>query len=175
MSKITTFSGIYIDVFDPKPENIKLEDIAHHLALKNRFSGATAFPISVAQHAVYVSRIVHRRHARQALHHDDHEAYTGDIPSPVKHTQPYTFHRQMDEKMQRVICEVFDCQYDLADEVRDADVTMRRFEARFCHENIRSQIWNTDLTPAELHRIGDWEPWSWERAKREFIYRALEL
>jgi len=38
---IQTASGILYDVVDPKPERVRLDDIAHHLSQQCRYSGAT--------------------------------------------------------------------------------------------------------------------------------------
>lgn len=84
-----TVSGRLVDLAAPVPEGITIRDIAHHLALINRFTGATALPYSVAQHSCVVAKIAEQadRHpllALQALLHDAHEAYTGDISTPMK-------------------------------------------------------------------------------------------
>lgn len=67
----------------------ELEDVAHALALQNRFNGHTRRPYSVAEHSLLVMEIaqadgasVHQQLA--ALMHDAHEAYVGDVISPVK-------------------------------------------------------------------------------------------
>lgn len=66
-----------------------LGDIAHHLALINRFTGATSRPYSVAEHSLLVERIGQARGASSLtrlalLMHDAHEAYTNDLASPAK-------------------------------------------------------------------------------------------
>ncbi len=53
--KSQTYTGRMVSLLDPKPEDICIEDVAHHLAIVNRFGGATREPYSVAQHAVLVS------------------------------------------------------------------------------------------------------------------------
>jgi uncharacterized protein len=89
MTVIRTYSGIDIPLLAPQTEHIEIRDIAHHLALLNRFCGATDMPISVAQHSVYVARVVaHLKGDPIAqlwgLLHDAHEAYVGDIPRPMR-------------------------------------------------------------------------------------------
>lgn len=93
MTVIRTYSGIDIPLLSPQPEHIEIRDIAHHLALLNRFCGATDMPISVAQHSVYVARVVaHLKGDPTAqlwgLLHDAHEAYLGDTPRPLKPLEP---------------------------------------------------------------------------------------
>ncbi len=82
-------SGAYVNVLDPDPATIHLADVAHKLAQCNRFAGSAEYPYSVAQHAVFVSMRVAQQGAGRpqqlvALHHDDHEAYVGDLVRPVK-------------------------------------------------------------------------------------------
>jgi 5'-deoxynucleotidase YfbR-like HD superfamily hydrolase len=76
-----TASGKLVDLLDPNPHDIVIEDIAHHLARLNRFGGATAY--TVAQHSVLVSRLCTKR-PLAALLHDAHEAYLGDWIQPVQ-------------------------------------------------------------------------------------------
>ncbi len=82
-------SGAYVNVLYPDPATIHLADVAHKLAQCNRFAGSAEYPYSVAQHAVFVSmRVAQQGGSRfaqlAALHHDDHEAYVGDMVRPVK-------------------------------------------------------------------------------------------
>lgn len=61
------------------------------LARINRFTGHTTRPYSVAEHSLLVAEIARRAGATPmvqlaALMHDAHEAYTGDVSSPVKWT-----------------------------------------------------------------------------------------
>lgn len=67
----------------------ELEDVAHALALQNRFNGHTRRPYCVAEHSLLVADIAFADGASvsqqlAALMHDAHEAYTGDVISPVK-------------------------------------------------------------------------------------------
>lgn len=67
----------------------ELADVAHALALQNRFNGHTKRPYSVAEHSLLVADIAAADGASvsqqlAALMHDAHEAYTGDVVSPVK-------------------------------------------------------------------------------------------
>lgn len=84
-----TFSGRFVDLYDPDPSTIDLEDIAHALANTGRFGGHCKRFYSVAEHAVFVSRRVEQKGGTReqqliALHHDDAEAFLCDIPRPLK-------------------------------------------------------------------------------------------
>lgn len=87
--EIETASGIFIDLFDPDPADINLEDIAHGLSNTCRFSGHCDRFYSVAEHACLVMWRLEKEGfppetLRKVLHHDDSEAYLTDIPRPLK-------------------------------------------------------------------------------------------
>jgi 5'-deoxynucleotidase YfbR-like HD superfamily hydrolase len=91
---LQTSSGIALDLLNPQPAQICLGDIARQLSRLPRFNGATSGPVafSVAQHSCLVMELVaHYTRASPdpmlllaALLHDAHEAYVGDMPTPVK-------------------------------------------------------------------------------------------
>jgi hypothetical protein len=81
---IETFTNKYIHPFDPKPELICLEDIAHALSQQCRFSGHVKRFYSVAEHAWLASMYAPPHLAAEALMHDAAEAYLIDIPRPLK-------------------------------------------------------------------------------------------
>lgn len=88
-TEVETFSGSYVDTEFPKAETIVLEDIAHGLSQLCRFGGHTKRFYSVAEHSVLVSRRMEElgfgaEDCLAGLHHDDSEAYLGDIPRPLK-------------------------------------------------------------------------------------------
>lgn len=80
---LRTYSGFWINPADPAPEAIAIEDIAHHLSCRARFSGATRSFYSVAQHSVLVSHNCDGCELAGLLH-DAGEAYGPDIPSPIR-------------------------------------------------------------------------------------------
>ncbi|MBJ3761520.1 HD family hydrolase [Maribius pontilimi] len=86
-------SGRRLDLLDPTPVDIEIEDIAHGLAFVARWNGQTAgdFAYSVAEHSLLVetlfTRMVPRPEPRwqlAALLHDAPEYVIGDMISPVK-------------------------------------------------------------------------------------------
>lgn len=86
---IETLSGSMFDFDDPHPKDVDIDDIAIALGNTCRFGGHVKRYYSVAEHAVLVYRLVrdagyHPETCLAALHHDDHEAYLGDIPTPLK-------------------------------------------------------------------------------------------
>lgn len=80
-----TASGRAVSITRPLPQDVCIADIAAHLAKQCRFAGASNLFYSVAQHSVLVSEMFgDPLEALYALLHDAHEAYLGDIISPVK-------------------------------------------------------------------------------------------
>ncbi|MDV7270714.1 HD family hydrolase [Thioclava sp. A2] len=86
-------SGRRLDLLDPTPMDIEIEDIAHGLAFVARWNGQTIgdWPYSVAEHSLLVEQIFTRQNpgigARwrlAALLHDAPEYVLGDMISPVK-------------------------------------------------------------------------------------------
>jgi hypothetical protein len=88
MTWILTASGKHFDFSDPQPDQIDILDIAQALAFESRFAGHTRYYYSVAQHSELASRIVGDTFALEALLHDAAEAYTKDIPLPLKQLLP---------------------------------------------------------------------------------------
>lgn len=86
-------SGRRLDLLDPAPKDIEVEDIAHGLARVARWNGQTVgeHAFSVAQHALLVEEIaaaIHQdltpRWRLAALLHDAPEYVIGDLISPFK-------------------------------------------------------------------------------------------
>lgn len=82
--KMRTYSGGWFWPLDPRPWEVKLIDVAHHLACICRWTGAVRHFYSVAQHAVLVARQVPEPLKLPALLHDAAEAYLGDDARPMK-------------------------------------------------------------------------------------------
>ena len=86
-------SGRRLDLLDPTPVDIEIEDIAHGLAFVARWNGQTAgdFAYSVAEHSLLVEELYGRiapkasvKWRLAALLHDAPEYVIGDMISPVK-------------------------------------------------------------------------------------------
>lgn len=86
-------SGRRLDLLDPTPVDIEIEDIAHGLAFVARWNGQTFgdYPYSVAEHSLLVEALFARMNPKApakwklaALLHDAPEYVIGDMISPVK-------------------------------------------------------------------------------------------
>lgn len=122
---IHTNAGI-LNVLDPDPERIRIEDVAHALAFLCRFNGHVRFHYSVAQHSLLVSEVVERRHgpalARTALLHDAPEAFLGDLISPLKALLPGF--KALEDTLARVMAGKFGLVYPEPAEVKEADLAV---------------------------------------------------
>ena len=86
-------SGRRLDLLDPSPLDVEVEDIAHGLARVARWNGQTigAHIFSVAQHSLLVEAVARQRtprldrsHRLAILLHDAPEYVIGDMISPFK-------------------------------------------------------------------------------------------
>jgi uncharacterized protein len=82
-------SGRFLDLSAPDASVIVLEDVAWGLSHACRFAGQCRTLYSVAEHALLVaSRLEEQGHGRRVclagLHHDDAEAFIGDVTQPLK-------------------------------------------------------------------------------------------
>ncbi|MEL6102229.1 MAG: HD family hydrolase [Pseudomonadota bacterium] len=86
-------SGRRLDLLDPTPMDIEIEDIAHGLAFVARWNGQTEgdYAYSVAEHSLLVETLFTRlapieppKWRLAALLHDAPEYVIGDMISPVK-------------------------------------------------------------------------------------------
>ncbi|MGK2873266.1 MAG: HD domain-containing protein [Alphaproteobacteria bacterium] len=86
-------SGRRLDLLDPSPLDIEIEDIAHGLSRVARWNGQTngPWPFSVAQHSLLVLALydciqprAEQRWRLAALLHDAAEYVVGDLISPFK-------------------------------------------------------------------------------------------
>src|SRR5262249_48557641 len=86
-------SGRRLDLLDPSPLDVEIEDIAHGLARVARWNGQTAgaHAFSVAQHSLAVEALMARLEGEPdpavlltALLHDAPEYVIGDMISPFK-------------------------------------------------------------------------------------------
>ena len=86
-------SGRRLDLLDPSPLDIEIEDIAHGLARVARWNGQTIgdHPFSVAQHSLIVEMVMRQKYPTlpvealmMGLLHDGAEYVVGDMISPFK-------------------------------------------------------------------------------------------
>jgi 5'-deoxynucleotidase YfbR-like HD superfamily hydrolase len=174
MTWTQTYTGKVFDIFHPKPESICIEDIAHHLSQINRFTGATPFEYSVAQHSLLVSRLCEPHYALFGLLHDAAEAYLGDWPAPWKCDviiNGVDIH-DIESDIQRAVHEKFGLLFWTQNEVERADKRALATERRDLMAS--EHIWPTD---GDGYEPAPWPIREYEPAEVEsmFLARFKEL
>ncbi len=179
MTWIQTYTGKAFDLLAPTTDMVCIEDIAHHLALINRFTGATRVPYSVAQHSVMASTLVPSELMLTALLHDAAEAYCTDISRPMKEAMRatpggYDAYAQITERVERVIGDKYGVELVHLDPVvKHADMSMLGAERVHLHHSV-PRAWDWEHHPAELSP-SEISPWLWHDAERRFLSRFAVL
>lgn len=146
---IQTYSGLVVNPFDLKPEDIRIVDIAHALSNQCRFTGHTKRFYSVAEHATHCSRVVDQQFALRALLHDASEAYLHDIASPIKKHRYFDEYRELESDIEYLIYDVFQLPIPesfAAQAVKFADMVMLRREAEYLLAPLDPVVWENVLS-----------------------------
>ena len=86
-------SGRRLNILNPSPVDVEIDDIAHGLSFLARWNGQTIgdFPFSVAQHSLLVERLfsdsfpnIEKKWKMASLLHDSAEYVISDMISPLK-------------------------------------------------------------------------------------------
>lgn len=137
---IQTLSGGF-DLLEPCAKQVDFQSLATALSRIPRFLGYTVGrSLSVAQHcvegALAIERETRRRDVAAAfLLHDAHEAFIGDIPTPVQRAlEVYSWEaraaiRALKDRIDAAIYGAAGIEWPLDDETRDI---MRTFDLRMC-------------------------------------------
>ena len=181
---IQTASAAQLYPLDPQPDEIRIQDIAHQLAMTCRWAGAVRLYYSVAEHSVRVSYEVERHvavngdpeHVRLAalagLLHDAEEYVFGDMPRPIKYEPFMSGYRTASAQLRRAIFRRFGVPVEHWE-----DAVVKRFDDVLLATEKRDLMYPSpaphDLLPPPLRsRI---EPWTWSEAEQRFMSRFAEL
>lgn len=180
---ILTASGGRFWPLDPRPEDVRIEDIAHALSNLCRFTGHSRRFYSVAEHSIIGS--YHCRYPLRFLLHDAAEAYIGDWATPVK-SQVYAVHsplrydvssmRDVEKRIHAAIENALSLPPMTADEeaeVKRVDLVMLATEKR---DLLPATPWAWSHLPAGVESLprGALNKW-YARAKESFLSRYYEL
>ena len=188
-TSITTQSGVEFFPFEPKMADVRLEDLAHALANKCRFTGHTRFHYSVAQHSVLVARLAWRRGMSRDLQawgllHDATEAYLPDVASPLKGSlgvlvdrdtpagvfEEYEPFKVAEHRLCATIAARFGLDCNEPPEIKVLDGQMYRAER---HALMPVVEWST--TPAPDDDVPPILEWSIDSAEQAFLMAAGKL
>lgn len=179
-SWVPTYTGRRVHPFALKPEDVCVDDIAHHLANIARFGGATKEFYSVAQHSVIASTFVGASSLCKlaVLLHDSAEYLIGDLTTPMK--AAYGRIRDIESDIHSTIIKALLGDYAiriLGNEAIEANV-------KYCDEimlatEVRDILrttpewWKPYLKPDPM--LTTIEPWTPKRAEAEFLSRFNAL
>jgi hypothetical protein len=179
-------SGRRLDLLDPSPLDIEIEDIAHGLSREARWNGQTAgeWAFTVAQHCLLVEDLVRRLRPRAspgwrlaALLHDAPEYVIGDLISPFKVAVGADY-REFEAYLQRAIHIRFGLPATPAKELKElikrADRAASYFEATKLAGFGTEEGAKIFGKPRRIKRVRI-EPWPPERAKARFLDRFETL
>lgn len=170
---IGLLSGAQFNYNRPEESDVTLDDLASALSNVCRFSGHLPCFYSVAQHLVNTSRIVRPEFAFDALMHDTAEAFTNDLPTPLKWALP--IFKELEVKIESAMAEKFGFNYPYPPEVKQADTEMLILEKLYVKKDDRYWPNYDGIVVDHLVDKVDLKPWQPQRAKREFLERYEEL
>ena len=165
---IQVASGKIFYPLDPRAEEVHIEDIAHSLSLKCRYGGHSKRFFSVGEHSVIVSRQVPPEYALWGLLHDAGEAYSSDIPRPLKRCLPDW--KRMENRIMDAICEHFGLPHEEPEAVKQVDLAITSDE-RLVLMNPCEREWGA-LPPPLGVEIRCLTP---KQAEKAFMRRFREL
>lgn len=148
-------SGRRLDLLDPSPLDIEIEDIAHGLAFVARWNGQTRgdWAYSVAEHSLLVERIFARLDPGAApawrlaaLLHDAPEYVIGDMISPVKSALGVEY-GEMDSRIAAAVHRRFGLPAVIPAPIKKRIKIADRFSARL------EAVGIAGFTPAEAARL----------------------
>lgn len=170
---IRLLSGNLFNYNDPDSAFVTIDDIAGALSKVCRFAGHLPYFYSVAQHSVNASYIVAPEFAFDALMHDTAEAFTNDIPTPLKMAVP--MFKELEVKIETAMSKKFDFTYPMSKEIKVADLQMLMLEK--IHIKRDASTWQI-LDGIEIDSVlplVDLNSWTPRRAETEFLKRYYEL
>lgn len=152
--------------------DLSIENIAHALAMKVRFTGHCTEQYSIAQHSVHVCDLVPEDDQREGLMHDAAEFVLPDVASPIKAS--LTGFKELEHETERVIAARFYLRWPWPPSVKSADNGMVLFERSKIMNPVKrpEMVWTV---PGEPAVVPDFEVWPWQKAKYEFLARAYRL
>ena len=183
-------SGRRLDLLDPSPLDIELEDIALGLACVARWNGQTrgTHPYSVAEHSLLVERLVAAfrpglmaKWRLSALLHDAPEYVIGDMISPFKAAVGLDY-RDFEERLTQAVHRRFSIPVvlpkNIAQLIKRADLASAYFEAiqlaGFSEAEAGKIFTRPRISDPALKRIR-LRPVAAKEAQSKFVARAENL
>ena len=161
---IETYSGVQFHLDPIRPDDILLEDIAESLSKQCRYNGHTQVFYSVAEHCVLMTRFIRLLPGREedltlaktCLLHDASEAYTSDLPRPVKRRIGPEF-SAFESEVQACIAKRFHLIHPAPSIIKHLDVRILLDERAAVMKTMRNR-WATDGFEPLGITIPAWSP-----------------
>jgi uncharacterized protein len=170
---ITLLSGKMFDYLNPGATQLDIHDLAQPLANVCRFSGHLPRFYSVAQHLVNTSLIVPPEHALEALLHDRSEAFTNDIPTPLKVAFPAF--KELEQAIEEATAPMFGLPVVMTPATKLADRQMLGLEMRHIKGDHETYEVLEGIEFEHLKPLVDLSPWGPRQAYYNFMQRYEEL
>ena len=185
-------SGRRLDLLDPSPLDVEIEDIAHGLARVARWNGQTLgdHAFSVAQHCVLVEEITAavnpawpRTQRLMALLHDAPEYVIGDLISPFKAAVGLDY-KAFEKRLLRAIHMRFglppEAPAEVVNAIKAADRIAAYYEATrlagFTQEEAERYFGRPTGLPRSLAQcLAELSPWPTAEAQQRYLVRFGEL
>lgn len=142
------YSGKIVRLTEMKPDDILIEDVAHHLAMKVMWNGSVKKFYSVAEHCIHVAAMVPHELKFEALLHDAPEAYLPDIPRPLYNMFPFL--ACLEDSLHFVTAEKFGLNMPYHEKVRESDDYIQMEEKYFLIERDQFNPMTPEQAEAEF-------------------------
>ena len=177
---LETVTGKFVDLLNPDPADICIEDIAWALSRLARFNGHTiqSLPYSVGQHSIVVAQHIasmvdtyllsigkltpqeRSRLILLGLLHDAAEAYTGDVSGPLKKIPEFRpVIKKLEHTIQEAIYKALGLEGPTEDEerlvIKPSDIIAQRIEA-YNFMVSRGQNWS-DVPEVSIIKLQQFE------------------
>lgn len=186
------YGSSWYDFTAPSLDHVSMEAIAHSLAYQCRFNGSTRRFYSVAEHSVWVTRVVEYHEAYRetvgtsnlvrrpesivpvslrigAMLHDASEAIIPDLPAPLRKLPICAELNDEIARVESLIQERWPGDYDHP-AIRQADLALLHTEkVQLLHPEPRE--WPEMPEPLDI-RLECWDP---EEAKSRFLHECRRL
>ena len=178
MTWMQTVSGTPFELMQPRVIDVSFPEVAHALSNICRFAGHVKEFYSVAEHCCRVADILPPAVKVYGLLHDAHEAFIGDVTTPVKQCLGKEAMKQFEGNVEAPLMQAI---YDAAnipppdqsiiDAVKYADIVLLMTERRDLMSPTQRSWGSYETIPPLVERI---EPWNPVKARFEFIERLLK-
>jgi 5'-deoxynucleotidase YfbR-like HD superfamily hydrolase len=184
---IQTNSAVKFFPFEPQPEDIRLEDVAHALSRLCRFTGHVEHFYPVSAHCVAVLTVVSSltddlNTRKWALLHDTAEAFIGDMSAPIKSHPSMEPFRRLEAKVMEAVATRFGLEGPEPELVKKVDTIICRLEAEALFKTVHTDFPDfrtvDPAIAAKMDRqltVHDFQHWNSHTAELEFLRRCRLL